>query len=182
MMPALLEQFHADIWAIDEWAHREGAISYPFPRERFRSRELTPLDISPYPDILHMPWEQLHALVNHVRIQRRTLLVQQGLNIHADGKSLPMGRLLAFDPHGSLSDGAANVATDGFFDDDNVPPWDLWLTSIELEVGASNDVWRPFRAYVICWIPMEVVGVAQLGIDVNPEECILWLKDIPQYT
>jgi hypothetical protein len=37
------------------------------------------------------------------------------------------GRLLVFDPDGTLSDGAAAVGSRRFFDDDIIPPWDCWV-------------------------------------------------------
>jgi hypothetical protein len=69
-------------------------------------------------------------------------------------------RLLVFDPDQTLSDGAAEVATDGFFDVDNVPPWDTWA------------VWGPtseHRGYLLCLIPERWTETASTGILVNPE-------------
>jgi len=37
------------------------------------------------------------------------------------------GDLLCFKPFETLSDGAASVASVGYFDWDNTPPWDTWV-------------------------------------------------------
>ena len=85
------------------------------------------------------------------------------------------GRLLVYFPDANLADGAAEVASRGFFDVDNVPPWDTWI-------ALANDgpaiVDSSFHEYVIAWVPRELIGEAQAGIDVNPEECIVWLDDV----
>jgi hypothetical protein len=71
------------------------------------------------------------------------------------------GRLLLYAPDENLCDGAAEVASLGFFDVDNVPPWDTW-------VAFSNGT-------LLSWVPPSLVTLAQSGIEVNPECCILWM-------
>ena len=70
------------------------------------------------------------------------------------------GRLLTYLPHENLADGAADFASGGFFDTNNVPPWDLWVSFSD---GA-----------LISWVPLGLIEAAHLGIDANPEECICW--------
>lgn len=97
--------------------------------------------------------EAVEALVT-----RRTELLQS----HA-GSSLANvdgGKLLLFTPQDSLSDGAATVASNGFFDVDNVPAWDTWL-------------YFDGRT-LVSWVPPQLISKVQLGIDVNPEGCIRW--------
>jgi hypothetical protein len=83
------------------------------------------------------------------------------------------GRLLAFDPDASLSDGAAAAETRNFFDDDNTPPWDTWVEYIR-EVPRSPERWVPFEGYLLCWIPAALIDVVERAIYVNPEECLRW--------
>jgi hypothetical protein len=80
------------------------------------------------------------------------------------------GRLLHFDPSASLSDGAAQVASEGFFDADNTPPEDTWVDFVEKPEGR----WTAFDSYLVCWIPAELVEAAIAGIEANPEECLRW--------
>ena len=68
-------------------------------------------------------------------------------------------------PEENLADGAAEYASFGFFDVDNVPPWDTWISM--------------FEKYLISWVPAPLIGMVQEGLDVNPEQCILWVDDPP---
>lgn len=68
-------------------------------------------------------------------------------------------------PDENLADGAAEVASSGFFDVNNVPPWDAWVAFI--------------RGTLISWVPLQLVTTAQLGIDVNPEACVEWFEERP---
>ena len=70
------------------------------------------------------------------------------------------GRFLLYSPSENLACGAADTSSNGFFDANNVPPWDLW-------VGFSNGT-------LVSWIPPALVDVAAMGIFANPEECIRW--------
>ena len=70
------------------------------------------------------------------------------------------GRILLYFPEENLADGAAQVSSGGFYDADNVPPWDVW-------VGYSNGA-------LVSWVPPALIEVAQMGIDANPENCIRW--------
>lgn len=82
-------------------------------------------------------------------------------------------RLMVYFPDADLSDGAAEVETDGWFDAFNTPPWDTW-------VGFFQDD-RPgdaFRVnYLVAWVPPAMEEIVARGIDVNPEGCIAWLED-----
>jgi hypothetical protein len=70
------------------------------------------------------------------------------------------GRFLLYSPSENLACGAADASSNGFFDTNNVPPWDLWL-------GFSNGT-------LVSWVPPALIDVATMGIFVNPEECIRW--------
>jgi hypothetical protein len=89
----------------------------------------------------------------------------------------PDGRMLAFDPSQSLSDGAAAAESAGFFDDDNTPPWDCWLVFVE-EAPRLSDRWSAFDSYLLCWIPARWVERVQGAVDVNPEECLRWADQL----
>jgi hypothetical protein len=73
------------------------------------------------------------------------------------------GRLLLYSPDENLCDGAAQYTSKGFFDVDNIPPWDTWVCF--------------FEQYLVSWVPPKLVELANQGIDVNPERCILWAPD-----
>lgn len=80
------------------------------------------------------------------------------------------GRLMVHFPDADLCDGAAPAASDGFFDMNNAPPWGTWVGYFEDgSAGPSYD------AYLLAWVPEALIGEADAGISVNPEECIAWL-------
>jgi len=73
-----------------------------------------------------------------------------------------LGRLLLFVPSETLMDGGAKYTSNGFFDVNNVPPWDTWVS---------------FSARtLVSWVPPVLVETARRGIDVNPEACIVWCE------
>ncbi len=93
-------------------------------------------------------------------VSKRSAQNQQNPSVEAQSISIDSGRFLIYFPHENLADGAAQVGSNGFFDVNNVPPWDLWVSFSE---GA-----------LISWVPLGLIELAQMGIDANPEECIRW--------
>ncbi len=83
------------------------------------------------------------------------------------------GRLLVHFPDFDLACGAAELETDGFFDVNNVPPWDTWVAYIQ----DSRSLQSTDNEYLVAWIPREFVALADTGVNVNPEQCIQWLRD-----
>jgi hypothetical protein len=78
--------------------------------------------------------------------------------------NLSGGKLLLYSPDDNLSDGAAQCSSKGFFDVNNIPPWDTWICF--------------FERYLVSWVPPRLLPLASAGIDVNPEQCILWTSQI----
>jgi hypothetical protein len=94
-------------------------------------------------------------------VTRRTELLQSHAKL-SPLTNVHTGKLLLFTPQDSLSDEAATVASDGFFDVDNVPAWDTWLY---------------FDGHtLLSWVPPQLISKIQLGIEVNPESCIRWAE------
>jgi hypothetical protein len=88
------------------------------------------------------------------------------------------GRLLAYFPEDNLFCGTAEHETLGFFDVNNIPPYDTWVwmvrrtSTFTWEDGGSGEL---DGNYLVAWIPPNFVELASAGIAVNPEECIQWL-------
>ncbi|HEV7224258.1 MAG TPA: hypothetical protein VGN42_16235 [Pirellulales bacterium] len=80
------------------------------------------------------------------------------------------GRLLLYFPDANLSDGAAAAESQGFFDVFNTPPWDTWVGYFEDPHGGD----RSYANYLVCYAPLHFFALAEAGIRVNPEECIVW--------
>lgn len=88
------------------------------------------------------------------------------------GDSHPRGRLLVYFPDANLADGAADLASGGFFDIHNAPPWGTWI-------GYFDDRGKDLNCscYLLAWVPEAVVAAAGAGIYANPEACIAWFAD-----
>lgn len=126
-------------------------------KTRFRSRSLMPTrDIDELRT--ESDWFQaVSEVVNKRSVQNKQNPAAEDYFASADS-----GRLLVYFPHEDLADGAADFSSNGFYDFNNVPPWDLWVSFADGEL--------------ISWVPIGLIEVAYMGIDVNPEECIQWLR------
>lgn len=132
--------------------------------------------IAPLPELLRSADLKPNRPLDEVRIEQeretlvRSVIVRRSELLRAAGATAPTlvnvnqggGRMLTYVPSESLFDGAAEVQSKGFFDYDNAPPWDTWI--------AYSD------RTLLSWVPGELVPLVQLGIDVNPEECIRWMS------
>ena len=54
-----------------------------------------------------------------------------------------------------------------------MPPWDTWIAYLHDEYNIDSFD----TEYLIAWVPPEFVSLANEGIAVNPEQCIMWLSD-----
>jgi len=122
--------------------------------------------------------QQRQQIVEQLALKRAALLQEQGIPLLQFVKPLTGGRLLAFTPDGTLSDGAAKLATQGFVDDDNLPAWDTWIWYVTNDRVSNLEWWRGCNSYLLSWVPDVLVEVIEAGIDVNPEECLRWATDL----
>lgn len=129
--------------------------------------------IAPLQDQLRTPSLRPSMSLAEVRVEHdreetvRAVVVRRSEFIHDQepSSSLKAGRLLLYSPEENLFDGAAKYDSKGFFDVDNAPPWDTW-------VAFSHGT-------LLSWVPPQLTGLAQSGIDANPEGCIRWLQSNP---
>ena len=88
---------------------------------------------------------------------------------------------LAYFPDDNLSDGVAEQVSKGFFDVNNIPPYDTWVWMVrnvrtfEYDDGAKGET---EANYLVAWVPPEFIPLARAGVDANPEGCILWLDTL----
>jgi hypothetical protein len=151
---------HRKIQDTAQWASAQQIFSEIFhslgPIETaMRSLQLSPsrpLDSS----MSRQDWSEA---VGEVVAKRPRLVDHALLDEHAAFAS--SGRLLLYWPEENLACGAAQVGSRGFYDADNVPPWDIWVAYEE--------------GVLISWVPPGLIGIAQMGIDANPEGCIQWI-------
>jgi hypothetical protein len=130
------------------------------PRGCLRHDYLRPRPLSP----------NYFAAVGHVASSREHKL---GRDRRRHEPPLAGGRLLVYFPDADLSDGAAELETNGYFDVFNTPPWDTWVAFASDGAGADSS----YGNYLVAWVPPVFLGAAAAGIDVNPEQCIAWLED-----
>jgi len=130
------------------------------------------------------PLESRGTQVFGIAAERERQLWKLGLISLEPVTDLRDGRLLAFDPDGILSDGAASLESRGFFDSDNVPPCDTWVDYIYEEAyghriaTAPWSQWVPFESYLVAWVPPQLLELADAGISVIPEQCVVWLDEL----
>jgi hypothetical protein len=77
--------------------------------------------------------------------------------------------LLLFSPSSTLSDAAAWVASRGFLDGQNAPPWDSWLALADVPRSVEGQC-------LLSWVPEWARDLVDRGIAVNPEQCIAWAE------
>ncbi len=156
-----LEQFHDRLAQAIFWcAPRADKLN---PATSLRTAALRP----------RMLEENRSAAVNTV-VYARELYGGVDIRKASIPRDLGGGRLLIYFPNDDLACGAAEQETAGFFDVNNVPPWDTWVDYFQ-DQQQNPDSFD--TEYLIAWIPKEFVDLANEGIAVNPEQCILWLSD-----
>jgi hypothetical protein len=121
---------------------------------QLRSSELKPHSFLPDPSR-----EKSNKIVRGV-VSRRAEILRSQNRSPTPTDQLADGKLVLFSPEETLIDGGARYSSKGFFDVDNVPPWDTWVAFEE--------------QYVIGWVPPPLIELANAGVDANPEQCILW--------
>ncbi len=116
-------------------------------------------DLKPDPFLPDPSHEKSNKILRSV-VSRRAEILRSEKRSPAPTDQLAAGKLVLFSPEETLTDGAARYSSKGFFDIDNVPPWDTWVAFQE--------------QYVIGWVPPQLIELANAGVDANPEQCILW--------
>ncbi len=157
----VLEQFHSRLAQTIRWcAPRADKLN---PATSLRTVALRP----------RMLEENRSSAVNTVAYARE---LYGGVDIRKATiqRDLGDGKLLIYFPNDDLACGTAEHETAGFFDVNNVPPWDTWVAYFQ---DQQQNIDYFDTEYLIAWIPPEFVDLANDGINVNPEQCIMWLSD-----
>jgi hypothetical protein len=64
----------------------------------------------------------------------------------------------------SIPDGAVSAMSKGFYDEDDLPPWDTWI--------CYADDLNP--EYLISWVPPEWIEIARHGVESHFLDCMKW--------
>ena len=113
------------------------------------------------------------AIVDQVAHQRAKLLREQGIYPRDMTPDLAGGRLLLHDPYNTDSSGGSWGCSGAFFDVDDAPPWDTWITFVREEHPGPE--WNTF---VVAWIPATLLAVAQRGIEYCAVPCTDWAENV----
>lgn len=109
------------------------------------------------------------SLVDALSDHRAQILVEANNYPSIGGEQLVGQRFIVYLPETNLADGAAALVSHGYFDDDNVPPWDTWVVYIPADAGEPGKL--------ISWVPPQLFKLVDDAIQVNPEECIYWATE-----
>jgi hypothetical protein len=146
----------------------ESRVDITKPESCFRSKELQPSINFDW----HLDQIQRNSIIQEVSNLRQKMLQRDTQIQVTKTPNLALGKILVFEIDGTLSDSAAQVATNGFFTYENTPPWDTWFAHMSADFLSENrfDI-------LLSWIPREFFSLVEEGIYVNPEYCIFWLDD-----
>lgn len=159
------QQFIRSLTEAIAWCGEAGSLSQPKTSLRSCKRDLEDLS------------SQSHQ-VFRVSLERSDRLRSAGKRNLRPATDLCGGRLLAYFPDESLACGMAEVESLGFFDANNVPPYDTWVWMVRNVRTFTRDHgarWEEEVNYLVTWIPPEFIPLATGGMKVNPEQCIMWL-------
>ncbi|MCA1819166.1 MAG: hypothetical protein LC620_03805, partial [Halobacteriales archaeon] len=145
------------------------------PAQSLRTLELRPGSLGGHGEA-NLPEKREHEVrrleVSRIGFARKRLLGQAP---QADIQpTLAGGRLVVYEPDTNLFDGAAQLASDGFFDVNNVPPWDTWLDYFPPTKEGTGKYSTDDHGKLVAWVPSPFLAAADIGIRVNPEDCIRW--------
>lgn len=76
----------------------------------------------------------------------------------------PIGKVLLFYPDRNLGDGLFGLETEGFFSEDDLPPWGTWFY---FESNDSENI-------LYCWIPKKIVNIVNKAIQIDYCDCLSW--------
>jgi len=150
---------HSRLWRRGMELYRQADLSSIAPL----ALQLRTPGLAPTKSLSEVQTEPEREEVVRSVVLRRSRLLSSGTEI-AKVKfdyDLGGGRLLLYVPAENLADGAAEYVSGGFFDLDNTPPWDVWVTY-------SHGI-------LLSWVPPHLLTLVQDGIDMNPECCIHWM-------
>ena len=137
------------------------------------------------PNLIHtMPHVDLLMLLVEPVVQIRSMFLEAEYKIERAWKrpipplpsGLAGGQLLIFYPNTSVSDPAAGVESNGYFDWNTIPAWDTWVYHGQEKMLFDNGYEDEHFEYLICWVPPQIIPLVDNAIDSDPTQCIEWLS------
>ena len=81
------------------------------------------------------------------------------------------GRILCFYPEISLKDAVVCLASSGFIDEDDSPPWDSWFYYSLEDIEKYHD---EGHSCLYSWVPGDLVGKLDRAISEDTYDCLIW--------
>ena len=110
-------------------------------------------------------------LVDHVCTQRGLCLRENSLDRLIIESNLSSGRILFIDTFSTTYDEVAKSASDGFFDESDIPPWDTWVDYVLID---SKENYKNPTGILIAWIPETSLEPAEKGLELCIGESLMW--------
>lgn len=152
------------------------------PQNCLRSSELNPhiedpfdSQINPDYNLVLTNWQKA---VDELTTKRANLLRQENSYPEFPVEKLKTGRLLIFFPEKTLQDGGAAVESQKFFDWDDIPPWDTWVSFLVTE--EVKKTFYVYGSFIICWIPDQFKELADYGKCVSMGSSICWADNLDE--
>jgi hypothetical protein len=82
------------------------------------------------------------------------------------------GRLLVWERDSTIDDGVGEVATQGYLDASDMPPWDTWVTYVTPSDDAAVQA-----GYLVSWVPPMFVPSVGEAVEFNAYGALYWLAD-----
>lgn len=117
------------------------------------------------------PYGQSMAAVNALVVARSRLMETRNIT------DWPRERLHCCDFAASEASGASELASAGYFDWLDLPPWDTWVAWVT-DYRPAHD----HNGFILAFVPRSCISVVQLGIAANPVECVFWLDAADVFT
>lgn len=136
-----------------------------------RSQQLESLAKRVFPDSCHTTFSnELEMQFERFLRKRETLSQSKHLPAETVVDELKRGRsLLLTDWEASLFDGALTPDTDGFMDDDAMPPWDTWCALVKTKESVGE-------VCLLSWVPCWMSDKIDVAIQIDAAESLSWVK------
>jgi len=122
--------------------------------------------------------EDRRLIVQSLCDKRSRLLSRSQGILQARAQGFAQGRLLACSPDGSVWDAASQAASEGFFDEGDLPPWDTWMLYQPQKVESDNPGKEDSHYTLFSWVPPHLIELVEEGIRANPVDCIQWASSL----
>jgi hypothetical protein len=171
----LVEQLEPSPVALQALSETVGwCLTRSLQHDDFRSSELDPstvLKVPRYSESSIEVWlekkrESYQLAVDAINANRSALIRDLNIKVADHVVFESKGRILLYETLETVTDGASESSSRGFFDIEDAPPWDTWFL-----YSAGS---------ILSWVPEAMIQNAQAGIDANPVDCIHWY-DRPKF-